>query len=39
MVIYTVGTFDMLHVGHLALLEHCRRLGSVERLVLPLIES
>ncbi|MDC3197126.1 adenylyltransferase/cytidyltransferase family protein [Gammaproteobacteria bacterium] len=29
MVIYTVGTFDMLHVGHLALLEHCRRLGRV----------
>jgi glycerol-3-phosphate cytidylyltransferase len=29
MVVYTVGTFDMLHVGHLALLEHCRRLGSV----------
>ena len=28
MVVYTVGTFDMLHVGHLALLEHCRRLGS-----------
>lgn len=29
MVVYTVGTFDMLHVGHLALLEHCRRIGSV----------
>lgn len=29
MVVYTVGTFDMLHVGHLALLEHCRRLGSI----------
>jgi glycerol-3-phosphate cytidylyltransferase len=29
MVVYTVGTFDMLHVGHLALLEHCRTLGSV----------
>ena len=29
MVVYTVGTFDMLHVGHLALLENCRRLGSV----------
>ena len=29
MVVYTVGTFDMLHVGHLALLEHCQRLGSV----------
>lgn len=29
MVVYTVGTFDMLHVGHLALLEHCRRLGDV----------
>jgi len=29
MVVYTVGTFDMLHVGHLALLEHCRTLGGV----------
>lgn len=29
MVVYTVGTFDMLHVGHLALLEYCRMLGSV----------
>lgn len=28
MVVYTVGTFDMLHVGHLALLEHCRRIGG-----------
>ena len=27
--VYTVGTFDMLHVGHLALLEHCRTLGNV----------
>lgn len=29
MVIYTVGTFDLLHVGHLALLEYCRTLGNV----------
>ena len=29
MVVYTVGTFDMLHVGHLALLERCRKLGDV----------
>ncbi len=28
MVVYTVGTFDMLHVGHLALLEHCKTLGA-----------
>ena len=28
MVIYTVGTFDLLHVGHLALLEYCKTLGS-----------
>jgi glycerol-3-phosphate cytidylyltransferase len=29
MVVYTVGTFDLLHVGHLALLEHCKTLGDV----------
>jgi len=29
MVIYTVGTFDLLHVGHLALLEYCKTLGDV----------
>ena len=29
MVVYTVGTFDLLHVGHLALLEYCRTLGDV----------
>lgn len=29
MIIYTVGTFDVLHVGHLALLERCRLLGDV----------
>lgn len=29
MIIYTVGTFDLLHVGHLALLNHCRSLGDV----------
>jgi glycerol-3-phosphate cytidylyltransferase-like family protein len=23
MIVYTVGTFDLLHVGHLALLEYC----------------
>jgi len=28
-IIYTVGTFDLLHVGHLALLEHCKSLGEV----------
>ena len=28
MVVYTVGTFDMLHVGHLALLEYCKTLGD-----------
>jgi len=28
MVVYTVGTFDLLHVGHLALLEYCRTLGN-----------
>lgn len=28
MVVYTVGTFDLLHVGHLALLEHCGTLGN-----------
>jgi glycerol-3-phosphate cytidylyltransferase len=29
MIIYTVGTFDLLHVGHLALLKHCKTLGDV----------
>ncbi|WP_339671893.1 adenylyltransferase/cytidyltransferase family protein [Dasania marina] len=29
MVVYTVGTFDLLHVGHLALLEYCGTLGNV----------
>jgi cytidyltransferase-like protein len=29
MVVYTVGTFDLLHVGHLALLEYCQTLGDV----------
>lgn len=28
MIVYTVGTFDLLHVGHLALLEYCRSIGS-----------
>ncbi|WP_428087878.1 adenylyltransferase/cytidyltransferase family protein [Candidatus Thioglobus sp.] len=28
MVVYTAGTFDLLHVGHLALLEYCASLGS-----------
>ena len=29
MIVYTVGTFDLLHVGHLALLEYCRKIGDV----------
>ena len=28
MIVYTVGTFDLLHVGHLALLNHCKLLGD-----------
>ncbi len=28
MLIYTVGTWDLLHVGHLALLQHCKILGD-----------
>jgi len=28
MIVYTVGTFDLLHVGHLVLLEHCKTLGN-----------
>lgn len=29
MIVYTVGTFDLLHVGHLALLNYCETLGDV----------
>lgn len=29
MIVYTVGTFDLLHVGHLALLNHCKTLGNI----------
>ena len=29
MIVYTVGTFDLLHVGHLALLNHCKSLGNI----------
>lgn len=29
MIVYTVGTFDLLHIGHLALLERCKTLGDV----------
>ncbi len=28
MLVYTVGTWDLLHVGHLALLQHCKLLGD-----------
>jgi len=28
MLVYTVGTFDLLHVGHLALLTYCATLGD-----------
>jgi len=28
-IVYTVGTFDLLHVGHLALLKYCKTLGDV----------
>jgi len=27
MLVYTVGTWDLLHIGHLALLQHCKTLG------------
>ena len=29
MIVYTVGTFDLLHVGHVALLNHCKSLGHI----------
>lgn len=28
MTVYTVGTFDLLHIGHLDLLEYCATLGD-----------
>ena len=28
-IVYTVGTWDLLHVGHLALLKYCKTLGDV----------
>jgi glycerol-3-phosphate cytidylyltransferase len=28
MIVHTVGVFDLLHVGHLALLEYCKTLGD-----------
>lgn len=28
MLVYTVGTWDLLHVGHLALLRYCKSLGN-----------
>jgi len=28
MTVYTVGTFDLLHIGHLDLLEYCATLGN-----------
>ncbi len=29
MIVYTLGTFDLLHVGHVALLEYCKSLGDI----------
>ena len=29
MIVYTVGTFDLLHVGHIALLNHSKSLGNI----------
>ena len=28
MIVHTVGVFDLLHVGHLSLLEYCKTLGD-----------
>jgi len=28
MLVYTVGTWDLLHVGHLALLQYCKSIGN-----------
>lgn len=29
MIIYTGGTFDILHIGHINFLHHCQKLGDV----------
>jgi len=29
MLVYTVGTWDLLHIGHLAILQHCQSLGHM----------
>ena len=36
MIVYTGGTFDLFHTGHVELLEYCKKLAGVDRVVVGL---
>lgn len=39
MIVLTIGTFDMLHVGHLELIAACRRLGGLSGTVVVAVNT